>query len=94
MKAFIYVFTFAALVGCVTGTGVIPMGAGTFMVSRQNGGPMGSLGEVKALALKDAAAFCATKGQDFIVIKANDIPRSFAKTPETSIEFKCVQKPN
>jgi hypothetical protein len=80
------------LTGCVSGTGVVPMGSGSYMVSAQNGGPIGSLGAIKAKALKEAADFCAAKSQDFAIIKTSDIPRSFSKTPETSIEFKCVTK--
>ena len=68
------------------------MGQDTCMISHGDNGPTASLGAVKAAALRDASAFCGSKGKDFNVLSGTDIPRSFGQFPETVVQFKCVTK--
>jgi hypothetical protein len=68
------------------------MGQGIYMASHQDNGFTASMGAVKAAALKDAAEFCAQRGEDFSVLKSMDIPRALGKIPQSSIEFRCVPK--
>jgi hypothetical protein len=82
----------AVLAGCASQTGVVPMGEGTYMASRQDNSFNASLGAIKAENLKEAANFCASKGQDFSVISSDDIPRALGKMPQSALRFKCVPK--
>lgn len=76
--------------GCATQTGVVPNGADSFMVSRQDGGITGALGTLKAENLKDAADFCAKRGQRFTVLNSEDVPRALGKIPQSTLYFKCT----
>ena len=78
------------LVGCASSTGVIPIGKETYSISRTDNGPAASLGEMKASAYKEAAAFCGTKGKQLQVLLSNDVPRSFGQFPQTEIQFTCT----
>jgi len=46
------------MVGCAHDAGVIPIGNGTFMISKSEWGIEHTGGTVKADALKEAGAFC------------------------------------
>jgi hypothetical protein len=93
MKKFIpLVVTAITLTGCATQTGVVPNGSDSYMVSRQDGGITGALGTLKAENLKDAADFCAKKGQKFTVLNSEDVPRALGKIPQSTLYFKCVEK--
>jgi hypothetical protein len=84
-----YLFT-----GCASNTGVVSMGEGTYMASRQDNSFGASAGALKAENLKEAAQFCASKGQDFAVISSVDIPRALGKIPQSTLHFKCSPRSN
>lgn len=78
------------LAGCASSTGVIPIGKETYSISRTDNGPAASLGETKASAYREAAAFCGAKGKQLQVLLSNDVPRSFGQFPQTEIQFTCT----
>ena len=84
----------AVLCGCATNSGVIPMGAGSFMVARQAATGFSGVGNLKADAVKDASAYCAERGQDFEVTSAtqNEGPFILGKYPRAEVTFRCIPR--
>jgi len=84
----------AALCGCAANSGVVPMGAGSFIVARQAATGFSGTGNLKADAVKDASAYCAGHGQDFEVISAtqNEGPFILGKYPRAEVTFRCVPR--
>ena len=84
----------ASLCGCAANSGVIPLGAGSFMVARQAATGFGGTGNLKADAVKDAGAYCAERGQDFEVTSAtqNEGPFVFGKYPRAEVTFRCTPR--
>ena len=84
----------AALAGCAANSGVVPMGAGSFMVARQAATGFSGTGNLKADALKDASVYCAERGQDFEVITAtqNEGPFVLGKYPRAEVTFRCIPR--
>ena len=80
------------LSGCATSTGVMTIGDDTYSIARQDAGPNGSLGALKAETYKEATAFCAAKGKALKVITSNDVPRAFAQFPQTEVQFTCIEQ--
>jgi len=78
------------VVGCASSTGVIPIGKETYSISRTDNGPAASLGDLKASAYKEAAAFCEAKGKQLQVLRSSDVPRSFGQFPQTEVQFTCT----
>ncbi|MGJ8694617.1 MAG: hypothetical protein ACSHW0_19340 [Thalassotalea sp.] len=93
MKLFI-ISLFLLISGCSSTTGVIPMGNEKYMVSHSDNGPLASLGNLKALAYKDASKFCKSKNLSLEILKSNDVPRSLGQFPETEVQFTCVKGKN
>jgi hypothetical protein len=92
MKKMLIVASVSVLAGCASTTGVVPMGQGTYMVSRHDNGPAASMGSVKVAALNEAGEFCQDKGGDYQVLSSNDVPRSLGQFPQVSLQFRCVTK--
>ncbi len=84
----------ATLCGCAANSGVVPMGAGSFMVARQAATGFSGIGNLKADAIKDASVYCADHGQDFEVITAtqNEGPFIFGKYPRAEVTFRCIPR--
>lgn len=80
----------AAISGCASTTGVVPMGSNGYMVAREDNSPGASIGAVKVAALQEAGAFCSAKSQSFEVVSSNDVPRSFGQFPQSQLQFRCV----
>lgn len=81
-----------SLCGCAANSGVVPMGGGSFMVSRQAATGFSGTGNLKASAVKDASAYCAAHGQDFEVTSAtqNEGPFILGKYPRAEVNFRCI----
>lgn len=78
------------LAGCASQTGIVPAGADSYMVSRQDGGITGALGTLKAENMREASEFCAKKGKTFAVQSSDDVPRALGKIPQSTLYFKCT----
>ena len=79
------------LVACAETSGVVPMGGDAYMISRSKKGFDTTGSKVKAEALKEADAFCISKGKRLEVIKSKDkdmVP--FRSDSQAEIEFRCV----
>ena len=60
------------------------------MIAREDNSPAASLGNIKAQAFKEAAAFCTGKGRSLKTISESDTPRSLGQFPQTTLHFTCV----
>ena len=83
----------ALLFGCAKNSGIVPYGGDSFMVSRQAPTGFHGMGNLKAEALQEANAHCASSGQEIEVIKEVDAkpPYIMGNFPRTEVHFKCVQ---
>jgi uncharacterized lipoprotein YajG len=77
------------LAGCASQTGVVPTGADSYMVSRQDNNFTAAVGTLKAANMREASEFCGKKGQAFTVQNSEDIPRALGKIPQSTLYFKC-----
>lgn len=80
----------AAAAGCAS-TGVVPMDAGTYMISKKSpqvgfGPPIGIKGEVYA----EANEFCAGKGMKVKTTSYSETPAGFARSAAVALEFRCA----
>lgn len=90
MKRIIAVLFSIAVAGCASQTGVVPTGADSFMVSRQDNGLTAAVGTLKAENMKEASEYCSKKRQNFTVLNSEDIPRALGKIPQSTLYFKCA----
>jgi hypothetical protein len=85
----------AALAGCAS-SGVIPVGNGTYMVTKKSaGGLFVSGSQVKADLYLEANDYCVRQGKVVDTVSAsaqNAIP--FARLPNAELQFRCVAQPS
>lgn len=90
-RAALMVACAAALVGCATSTGVVPMGSNLYMVSREGAAGFDGIGELKAGALAEASAHC---GDGDIVLESTTESRPpyiLGNFPRVEIQFSCTE---
>lgn len=70
-------------------TGVVPIGAGGYMVSKMD--PVARFGgEVKASLMQEAAAFCARQGKSFTPVSStSEDPVVYRKAATAEVQFRC-----
>jgi len=79
------------LSGCATTSGVVPMGSDTYMISRSEKAFDATGSRVKADALKEANAYCASNGKNIEIVNANSkdmVP--FKSDAQAEVVFKCA----
>jgi len=81
----------ALLAGCASNSGVVPIGRGTYMISRQAATGFTGLGNLKAEALREANAFCEEQGKTFELLdnRESEPPYVLGNYPRVEIEFRC-----
>jgi len=80
----------ATIVGCAHDAGVVPIGNGTFMISKSEWGIEHTGATVKADVLKEASAFCMKQQKDLEVVKTSQqdmVP--FKSEAQAEVEFRC-----
>ena len=78
------------LAGCAaTNSGVIPVGNGTFMVSRQAGAFPSGKEPLLAEALAEANAMCASIRKSIKIISTNENMQAIGNFPKASVVFSC-----
>jgi len=80
----------AMMAGCAHDAGVIPIGSGTFMISKSEWGIEHTGATVRADALKEAGAFCMKQQKDLEVINTRQqdmVP--FKSEAQADVEFRC-----
>jgi len=93
IKSILYIPILSFIVtGCATSSGVSPLGEDSFMISRNGAGFWSSTGQIKAVALKDADAYCIKNGKELQVVRitqheASGRPGDF---PGAEVQFMCL----
>jgi len=78
------------MIGCAHDAGVIPIGSGTFMISKSEWGIQHTGATVKADVLKEASAFCMKQQKDLEVVNTSQqdmVP--FKSEAQAEVEFRC-----
>jgi hypothetical protein len=90
--AFFTAVASVAIAGCAASSGIIDTGNGTFYSSKQSANSFGGAGNLKADVIKEAAAFCAKRGQTVRVTNTTEAqpPYILGNYPRVEIEFKCA----
>jgi hypothetical protein len=78
------------LAGCGHTSAVVPIGGGTFMISKSEWGIQHTGSTVKADALKEASEYCAGMHRELEIVSAtqNDMV-PFKSEAQAEIEFRC-----
>lgn len=79
------------LMGCVTQTGVVPIGQDTYLVARQGWIATQSVAELKGQAFMEAGAYCVSKGRQIQPVSYKDTPGVLGRSfPESEVQFRCL----
>ena len=79
------------LVACTTSSGVVPIGQGTYMVSRSTKGFRGASGPVKAAALREANHYCEKSGTVMRVVRTTQKDmKPFRSDAAAEVYFECL----
>ena len=88
----------AALAGCATSSGVVPLANGTYTVTAESNFGPNRTSEARKLALEKATETCAAQGRDVAVTNldnSGDVLRAagpLALRGETTLTFRCVYR--
>ena len=80
----------ATATGCATASGVVPIGDGTYMISKSEWGVQHTGSSVKANVLKEAGAHCAGQHKDLEVVSVTQkdmVP--FKSEAQAEATFRC-----
>ncbi len=92
MKRSVWVSVLLAtmMAGCAHDAGVVPIGSGTYMISKSEWGIEHTGATVKADALKEASAFCLKQQRELEVTNTSQqdmVP--FKSEAQAEVEFRC-----
>jgi hypothetical protein len=84
----------AALTGCASNSGVVPIGRDSFMITNQAATGFSGPGALKADAIREASAFCASQSKEVHLLHTSDSkpPYILGNYPRTEIQFACLSK--
>lgn len=82
----------AAIAGCASHTGVVPIGQDTFMIARQAATGLPGLGNLKGEIIAEGAAHCRAAGKEFQIVSTKETqpPYVMGNYPRAEIEFMCL----
>ena len=82
------------LAGCATDSGVVPMGQGAFLITKQAATGLPGLGNMKADALTEAGRYCADRSQELEVVRLSESSPPFilGNYPRVEVQFRCAPK--
>jgi hypothetical protein len=80
------------IAGCASNSGVAPMGAEVFMVSRQAATGFSGSGTLKAEALNEAGQYCAGLSKVIFVTSTEEAqpPYVLGNFPKAEVQFMCL----
>jgi hypothetical protein len=80
------------LSGCAANSGVAPLGADTFVVSRQAATGFSGSGNLKGEALTEASQYCTGQGKSVLVTNTKEAapPYVMGNFPKAEVEFMCL----
>lgn len=76
--------------GCATGTGIMPMGDDTFMVSRQSNNIRKDPALLKAEAYQEANEYCSKENKRAHLVSSNVFAGGLGHLPSAEVDFTCV----
>jgi hypothetical protein len=81
-----------AAAGCAANSGVAPLGADTFVVSRQAATGFSGSGNLKGEALTEAGQYCAAQSKALLVTNTKEAapPYVMGNFPKAEVEFMCL----
>jgi hypothetical protein len=81
-----------AVAGCAANSGVAPLGADTFVVSRQAATGFSGSGNLKGDALNEAGQYCAGQNKSLLVTNTKEAapPYVMGNFPKAEVEFMCL----
>jgi hypothetical protein len=80
--------------GCAANSGVVPIGADSFMITRQAATGFSGTGTLKAEAISEANQYCQgmNKGMKLVHAKEASPPFVFGNFPKAEIAFMCLDR--
>lgn len=79
-----------ALSGCaIPNTGIVPIGSGSYMISKMGSMLTWSGGEVKADLYREAAMFCEKAGKQVEPVTSTSQDSGLAQYASAEIQFRC-----
>jgi hypothetical protein len=81
------------LSGCASDSGVVRLGENSFTISKQAATGFSGMGNLRADALQEAAAQCASDGGKSVQIintRESQPPYVLGNFPRIDIDFRCV----
>lgn len=80
-----------AISGCASHSGVVAIGAGKFMLAKQQATGFPGLGNMKAELLQEAAVYCKKDASEMELLntKESQPPYILGNYPRVEIEFSC-----
>lgn len=82
----------AAITGCASHTGVVPIGKDTFMIAKQQATGFPGLGNMKAEIISEGSLYCSRQGKEFQIVSTNETqpPYILGNYPRSEIQFMCI----
>jgi hypothetical protein len=90
LKMLVLIAAVAALSGCVTTAGIVPLNHSTYMTSAEGGMGMVSFASLESLALEKARAFCAGRHERMVFVRVTHPGHGFTERVESDVTFRCV----
>jgi hypothetical protein len=93
-KGLLCVVICTAISGCAANSGVVPMGQGNYLVSRQAATGFNGSGNLKTEALQEANAYCNGNKSELNVVRIQEAQPPFllGNFPKAEVQFTCVQR--
>jgi hypothetical protein len=80
------------LASCASHSGVVPDGAGGYLISQQAATGFPGLGNIKADLMQEANQYCLSQGREFLLTNATETqpPYMLGNYPRAEINFRCA----
>jgi hypothetical protein len=82
----------ALLAGCAATSSIVPMGSGTYLMTKQAATGFPGLGNMKAEVLTEANAHCSKLGKEMHVMNTSETqpPYILGNYPRVEVQFTCA----
>jgi hypothetical protein len=84
----------AALAGCASHTGIVPMGRDTYLIAKQQATGFPGLGNMKAEIIGEASRHCASLEKELMIVSTHETqpPYILGNYPRSEVQFMCLAK--
>lgn len=82
------------LAGCASDSGIVPVGANTYLITRQAATGFSGLGNLAPDAINEANRYCASRTMVMKLIRMTESkpPYIFGNYPRAEIRFSCIKR--